>query len=120
VRPVQRVPFGQNWTPQSVKGHVINYQTYTGRGLIHDTDRRAYNQVAARIRWPMRVCEFCGLETTTRCPQSDGGTFGWFENTGTVSCGPCRNSEIEAGRSADEAKRGLSDEPFGPGEDIID
>ncbi|MDX3414959.1 hypothetical protein PV661_11950 [Streptomyces sp. MD20-1-1] len=98
---------------------MIGYQTYTGRGLVQPQDRRAYNDEAARIGWPMRVCEFCGLEATTQCRQRDGGAPGWYANGGTVSCGPCRSTEVPTGRSIREAKRGLSDTPFRPGQDIV-
>lgn len=92
--------------------------TYTGRGLLHTADQRAYNAEARRIGWPFRICEYCGLETRAQCRQRDGGAPGWFENQGPVSCGPCRAAEYVSNTEIRAAKRGRSGEPFGPRENI--
>jgi len=95
-----------------------DHPTYTGRGLIHTDHRQAYNEEARRIGWPMRICDYCGCEARSRCVQSDGGAAGWYENDGTVSCGPCRNAEFVTPLEVKAAKRGRAVRPFRPGEDI--
>lgn len=92
--------------------------TYTGRGLMHSEDRRAYNIEARRIDWPYRVCDDCGCETRNECAQSNGGAAGWVDRNGWAQCGPCRSTENTPGWEIRTAKAGRSVKPFLPGEDM--